>query len=169
MKTIGLGAIVVILFTFCGACNSTQSPESKTATSIPIDAKKQSRDNFKKGAIKGHICYPSDFVIPAMKLYAKDIEHNKIYSLATKDNDTSFIFKDLPEGKYVVYAYTIDSEMQDAEGHKLKGSGGYTYAVPCGLSVGCKDQRLIPVEVKAGASASHVDVCDWYGAIVPAE
>jgi hypothetical protein len=76
-----------------GFCNNAQSDASKAITSISADAQKDQIDNVKKGTVQGRICYPTDYVIPSMKLYAKDIEHNKVYSLTTKDNDTFFVLK----------------------------------------------------------------------------
>jgi Tol biopolymer transport system component len=40
--------------------------------------------------------------------------------------------------------------------------GGYTQAVPCGLTAECTDHSLIPVAITPGQITSGADLCDWY-------
>lgn len=49
----------------------------------------------------------------------------------------------------------------------LPNGGGFTAAVPCGLTVNCKDHSLIQIEVKNGESEDSIKISDWYGAILP--
>ena len=41
-------------------------------------------------------------------------------------------------------------------------AGGYTVAVLCGLTYGCDDHSLVPVEVLGGYLTPGVQVLDWY-------
>ncbi|HEV8513416.1 MAG TPA: hypothetical protein VGQ59_09065 [Cyclobacteriaceae bacterium] len=120
------------------------------------------------GIVQGKLCYPSEY-IPAMNVYLKANGSNIIYKLVSKENDQTFSFKKIPEGNYVAYAYTIDATMLDLNNKKSKASGGFSHFVPCGLSVDCKDHSLISFKVNKGKTTNAIDICDWYGAVVPAE
>jgi hypothetical protein len=120
------------------------------------------------GVVQGKLCYPSEY-IPAMNIYLKAAGSNIIYKTVSKENDQAFTFKKIPEGNYVAFAYTTEATMLDLNNKKSKASGGYTKFVPCGLSVDCKDHSLISFKVNKGKTANAIDICDWYGAIVPKE
>lgn len=120
------------------------------------------------GTVKGTLCYPSDY-IPAMKVYLKSKETSKTYSLVIKENQKTFKFRKILEGNYVAFAYTIEETNIDFNNKAFKASGGYTKAVPCGLTVNCNDHSLISFKVKNGKTTKLIDICDWYGAIVPKE
>jgi hypothetical protein len=104
------------------------------------------------GSISGVLGYPASG-IPPLEVYAisKD-DAKKFYFVKTALNQTTFTIKDVAPGVYVVVAYSLD----------YKISGGWTKAVPCGLTVACKDNSLIPVTVKAGEETKGVEVKDWY-------
>ena len=55
------------------------------------------------GTVKGTVCYPSDY-IPAMKVYLKNKETGKLFSLNIKENQKPFKFKKIPAGNYVAFA-----------------------------------------------------------------
>lgn len=120
------------------------------------------------GAVKGTLCYPSDY-IPAMKVYLKNKETSKIYSMIVKENQSTFKFKKIKEGNYVAYAYTVTQTVTDLNNKSTKASGGYTHAVPCGLTVNCNDHTLINFKVKKYKTTKAINICDWYGAVVPKE
>lgn len=123
---------------------------------------------FGQTEVGGTICYPS-YYIPEMTIYLKNIDSNSLYKTTVQKNQKTFKFADIPKGKYVVYAYTKDEIMSDEQGNKFKGSGGFTQMVPCGLSVDCIDHTLIEFEVKSNKKINNLEICDWYGAIVPLE
>ena len=104
-----------------------------------------------------------------MNVYLKAAGSNTIYKLVSKENEQAFMFKKIPEGSYVAYAYTIEATMIDLNNKKSKASGGFTRFVPCGLSVDCKDHSLISFKVNNGKTTDAISICDWYGAIVPVE
>ena len=120
------------------------------------------------GVVKGTLCYPSDY-IPPMTLYLKNQDSQKIYRQITKQNQRNFSFKEIPAGKYVAFAYTLDETLMDDRDNSSKASGGYTQFVPCGLSVECEDHSLIIINVKNGSATTGIQICDWYGAQIPPE
>ena len=103
------------------------------------------------GSISGSLSYPSSF-IPALNVVAFNTETNSWQMVVTQQNQSSYQIDGLPAGTYFVVAYPIG----DAEG------GGYSAAVPCGLSVNCTDHSLLPVQVVSGGIAEGVDPGDWY-------
>ena len=118
------------------------------------------------GTVKGTVCYPSEY-IPAMNVYLKNKETGKIYDLDIKENQKSFKFKKIPEGNYIAFAYTIQEDLTDLKSAVV--SGGYTHAVPCGLTVECKDHSLLIFKVKNGNTTKNIQICDWLGAIMKDE
>lgn len=120
------------------------------------------------GIVQGKLCYPSEYV-PAMNVYLKASGSNTIYKVVSKENEQTFTFKKIPEGSYVAFAYTTEATMLDLNNKKSKASGGFTHFVPCGLSIDCKDHALISFKVNKGKTTNAIDICDWYGAIVPSE
>lgn len=118
------------------------------------------------GTVKGTLCYPSEY-IPAMNLYLKNKETNKLYSLVIKEDQQTFKFKKIPEGNYIAFAYTIQKISTNSDNSTSTASGGYTHAVPCGLSVECKDHTLLNFKVNKGKTTQAIRVCDWFAAIVP--
>lgn len=120
------------------------------------------------GVVQGKLCFPSEYV-PAMNVYLKSAGSAKVYKLVSKENQQAFTFKKIPEGNYVAFAYTLEATSLDLYNKKSKASGGFTQFVPCGLSVDCKDHTLISFKVSKGKTNDAISICDWYGAIVPAE
>jgi hypothetical protein len=109
-----------------------------------------------KGSISGELGYPSG-VIPALRVAAFDVNSDEYFYVETTYNQDSYQIKDLPAGTYHVVAYTLG-------GGSFPGgqAGGYTQAVPCGLTVNCNDHSLIPVEVEGGQNVPNVNPTDWF-------
>ncbi len=104
-----------------------------------------------KGIIKGTLGYPSEG-IPPLEVYAiSSTDDSKYFFIKTAQNQNSFEIEDVDPGTYYVLAYA-----------ESNFAGGWTKAVPCGLSVDCNDHSLTPVVVKAGKTASGIEVKDWY-------
>ena len=120
------------------------------------------------GVVQGKLCFPSEY-IPSMSVYLKATGSNSVYKLVSKENQQTFTFKKIPEGNYVAFAYTTEATQLDLNNKKSKASGGFTRFVPCGLSIDCKDHTLISFKVNKGKTTNAISICDWYGAIVPAE
>ncbi len=120
------------------------------------------------GVVKGTVCYPSEY-IPAMNVYLKNKESGKIYSLEIEENQKPFKFKDIPKGNYIAFAYTVQEVSTDANNKSSIANGGYTKAVPCGLTVDCKDHSLLIFKVENGKTTKNIQICDWFGAIMKDE
>lgn len=104
-----------------------------------------------KGSIKGTLGYPSEG-IPPLEVYAISTTDNSNYFfIKTSQNQNSFEIKDVDPGTYYVLAYS-----------ESNFAGGWTKAVPCGLSVDCNDHSLTQVVVKAGVTTSGIEIKDWY-------
>ena len=121
------------------------------------------------GKVKGTVCYPSEYY-PAMNIYAKNIATRQVYSTSTEEGINKFEIDDLRPGEYIAYAYTKEKLFGDADTpYKEKGSGGYFHAVPCGLRVDCDNHDLIVFKIIGGKTTNMIEICDWYGAVVPEE
>ncbi len=111
------------------------------------------------GSIQGRLSYPSEMVPPLRIVAFRVINGQQTGDyefINTIVGQNQYQMDGLPVGSYWVVAYTINEQGQ-ASGL----AGGYTKAVPCGLSVECSDRSLIPVEVQAGQTSS-ADPADWY-------
>jgi hypothetical protein len=148
MRTISLGAIRTLAFIIFTVCLSACSDHTYE--------------------VNGVLCYPSEY-IPKMTVYLKQTNSQKVYKLKTKENQRSFKFTNIPVGEYYCYSYTIDKILTDTRGIEHKASGGYTKAVPCGLTVDCKDHTLIKFKIDSNIGKDTINLCDFYGAITPSE
>lgn len=104
------------------------------------------------GSIAGSLGFPSSF-IPPMNIVAFDVNSSAWFYITTQQNQTSYQFDNLPAGTYYVVAYPQDDPTY---------GGGYSAAVPCGLSVECTDHGLLPVTVVGGQITQGVDPTDFY-------
>ncbi len=105
----------------------------------------------KTGNIKGTLGYPSEG-IPPLEVYAiSTTDSSNYFFIKTSQNQNSFEIEDVDSGTYYVLAYS-----------ESNFAGGWTKAVPCGLSVDCNDHSLTPVVVKAGVTTSGIELKDWY-------
>ena len=104
-----------------------------------------------------------------MNVYLKSVNTDKSFKLSITEDQRTFKFKKVPAGSYVAFAYTIEETLIDFHNKKSKASGGFTRFVPCGMAVDCKDHTLISFKVNKGKTTGAISICDWYGAIVPAE
>jgi hypothetical protein len=102
------------------------------------------------GGIAGQLSYPSSF-IPSMVVVAYEVGGFNYRYVITNENSAAYQIDDLPPGDYYVVAYPDPSY-----------PGGYSQAVPCGLSVDCTDHSLIPVPVKSGEVTQGVNPGDFY-------
>ena len=113
------------------------------------------------GTITGKLSYPSSF-IPPMRVVVFTLDNAVVAYTDTAMNQGSYSI-DLPEGTYHVIAYPYDptaSVVATTTDNKTF-AGGYTAAVPCGLSVDCTDHTLLNVQVAKGQTV-HADPGDWY-------
>lgn len=104
------------------------------------------------GGIAGQLSYPSSF-IPSMTVVAFDINSANYRYIITNENSSTYQIDDLAPGSYFVVAYPNNDSSYP---------GGYSAAVPCGLSASCTDHSLIPVEVKSGEVTQGINPGDFY-------
>lgn len=123
--------------------------QAPPATSVPPAA---TEPPVLSGGIAGQLGYPSSF-IPPMYVVAFEVSGPNYYYVLTDLNDTAYRIDNLPPGNYYVVAYPADSPNYP---------GGYSQAVPCGLSVDCADHSLIPVTVSGGQVTQGISPTDFY-------
>lgn len=111
------------------------------------------------GKVAGSLCYPSS-AIPPLDVFLQNVNTNEIISIQTNMNQQEFEFDEVLAGKYIAFAYPQST---------AELGGGYTEFVPCGLSVECTDHSFIEFDVDAGETTSEIEICDWYGAEIPAK
>lgn len=125
--------------------------ESKMPAEGFEDVEEMVVEKNEKGSIKGTLGYPSEG-IPPLEVYAISTTDNSNYFfIKTSQNQNSFEIEDVDPGTYYVLAYS-----------ESNFAGGWTKAVPCGLTVDCNDHSLTPVVVKAGVTTSGIELKDWY-------
>lgn len=120
--------------------NTTTAPETNTAP------------QEERGSISGALGFPSQGIPPLVIHAFKAGTTHSAASITTQQNQMSYTIKDLEPGAYNVVAYTTDGAL----------AGGYTKAVPCGLSVDCPDHTSFPVIITPGRKAVGIDLKDWY-------
>ena len=103
------------------------------------------------GSISGNLSYPSEF-IPPLRVVAFNADTQEYIFVDTQQDQGTYQIDNLPPGTYHVVAYFP----------QLSLGGGYSQAVPCGLSVDCPDHSLIDVEVKPGEVTAGINPGDWY-------
>jgi hypothetical protein len=108
------------------------------------------------GAISGQLMFPAS-ALPAMKVVAFNIETGETFSVNTTANQNTYKIDNLPAGRYFVVAYSIGGD-----GFTPGVAGGYTAAVPCGLTTACTDHTLLEVNVIANSVTQNVVPGDFY-------
>lgn len=102
------------------------------------------------GSISGSLSFPSEG-IPALTVVAWSLSEEGVYYYTTTQAGSSYYqIPNLPIGMYQVVAYSGEF------------AGGFSYAVPCGLTASCTDHGLVYVEVFAGVDSYGTDPIDWY-------
>jgi hypothetical protein len=110
--------------------------------------------NTQPGSISGSLNYPSNF-IPSMDVVAFSTDSSSYFYVVTAEGSSSYQIDNLPVGGYYIVAYPN----MDGVGTL---AGGYSAAVPCGLSVECTDHSLFVVTVTSGQVTTGADPFDWY-------
>jgi hypothetical protein len=125
-----------------------------------------SNKNIKYGTVEGGLGYPSENV-PELKIYFMNNSNNDTITFETQYDRLSYKFEKIPEGEYTAFAYVIDSKNNKDNGFVSGFGGGYTNAVPCGLTVKCSDHTLKTFKIYPNETTTGIDITDWYGAILP--
>lgn len=136
--------------------NKMPAPQEQMMTgdeTVPtVDEMVVAEPGSEMAVLSGTLGYPSE-MIPAVSIFAfNQDDQTQFFSVETSENDQSFTL-DVPAGTYLLVAYPLNTPEM---------AGGYTQAVPCGLSVECTDHSLIPVTVGAGQIIDTIEIKDWY-------
>jgi hypothetical protein len=161
VATLDVNVIVTQTFAALTAQAATQksaaTPPAPTATQASsVPAITQPAATSTTGSISGKLIYPSSS-IPAMHVAAYLYGTESYIVITTTAGQSSYEIDGLNPGIYWVIAYTIGGG-----GFPDSLPGGYTKAVPCGLSANCTDHTLIDVIVAAGHITPNVSPEDWY-------
>lgn len=111
----------------------------------------------KKNIIEGSIGYPSDYV-PQVEVFLENVvtgSQLKQLVEASFDGESTYCFHDVPDGKYIIFAIPTEPDIETLV-------GGYTNAVPCGLTIDCDDHTYIELDVKKGKHLQGINIYDWY-------
>ena len=104
------------------------------------------------GGLGGKLGYPSSGIPPMRIVAFRTNNLSEYYSITTVLNQGTYSMS-LPPGQYYVVAYVIGGGL----------AGGYTQAVPCGLTAACADHSLIAVRVSSMVVLNNeVNLLDWY-------
>ncbi len=147
-----------LLLAACGGGEEAANPDdiativAATLEAAEAAAPAATEPSATTGTIAGQLSYPSEG-IPPLNVVAFDVNSDAWFMVATQQNQQSFELENLPPGSYYLVAYTTDSNY----------GGGYTAAVPCGLTADCTDHQLLPLIVNAGET-TEADPADWYAA-----
>jgi hypothetical protein len=111
--------------------------------------------SFPTGLITGTLTYPAD-AMPPERVVAWSTTDSSHYSVDTVAGQATYELG-VPTGTYAVVAYSIGGG-----GFPNGLAGGYSQAVPCGLTASCTDHTLMPVTVDADVTLTNINPGDWY-------
>ncbi len=167
LKPVKIISVILLFASLLAACNTNveiadNEPEPEpAATEMPLTTAEEIPPAALPGGVSGALSYPSEF-IPPLRVVAFRLENGQpngeFNFIMTSENQSTYQIDGLEPGQYWVVAYTIPA----GEGIPQGLAGGFSHAVPCGLSVDCGDHSLITVEVQAGQLTGGVDPVDWY-------
>jgi hypothetical protein len=149
---------------------------TNTNSNVPVQALSDARSYQKAttappkattdtGSISGDLDYPGES-IPPLRVVAFREGSSQQYFVDTEPDLLFYRIDNLPPGRYTVVAYNMEPVRQ-GDGSALIIAGGYTNAVPCGLSAGCTDHALRVVQVSAGHEQTDISPTDFDGEFPP--
>lgn len=124
--------------------SATAVPTLAPATAVATDD-----GSNEPGVVSGGLSYPSES-IPQLAIVFFNQGNGTWWWVGTAANQSSYQMT-LPVGTYHVVAYNSGGL-----------AGGYTAAVPCGLTAACTDHTLLDVKVTSNARVTGINVADWY-------
>jgi hypothetical protein len=142
---------------------TTPSASTATPTALPttVAAASQTptagaRDFFPpNGKISGQLSYPASS-LPPMRVTAFRVDDGSASFTDTAAGQSTYELE-LPGGDYHIVAYSLGGG-----GFPSGLAGGYTKAVPCGLSADCTDHTLIVVTLVVSTTLTNINPGDWY-------
>lgn len=108
------------------------------------------------GAIEGALLYPACTGLPTdLKVCAEEASTGAVTCTQRFVDQDGYRYRlELPKGRYAVWAESKTAR----PGYRAY----YSAAIPCGLSVECKDHHPIPLAVDAGALTTGISPADWF-------
>jgi hypothetical protein len=131
------GALSVASATSTPAPTATVASAPQPTSSLP-------------GGISGSLTYPGSS-IPPIVVVAFNLDTNYWWWVGTASGQSFYSIQDIPAGRYHVVAYG-NGDL----------AGGYSAAVPCGLTAACTDHSLLTVQVSPGETTQGITPGDWY-------
>ncbi len=120
------------------------------------------------GSIGGELAYPGE-EIPALVVVAADKVSGRQFSVRTAANQRTYRIE-IPagvRGSFLVFALPVEEVRQPWGEPPLRGA--YTFASLCAVATpgknvagGCKDHRLLAVEVSGDKDVTRIAIDDWY-------
>jgi hypothetical protein len=129
----------------------TATPFPTATTAAPAEPTSDTPVIDQGAAITGNLSYPAE-KIPGLFVVAFDAQTLGYVTHVETQPDQSTYTLQVPNGTYVVVAYTLDAKL----------AAGYTQAVVCGLTAACTDHSLIPVPAANGGATGEINPTDWY-------
>ena len=149
-----LSAIVNATMTAVSA--SQPKPTLPPATQASTAAPAATQASQPLGVVVGeNLMFPAD-KMPALRIVFYSTEYLPVATTDTAPGQNSYSIE-LPAGSYHVVAYSLGGD-----GFNAGTAGGYTQAVPCGLSVNCNDHHLLLIVVKPGEKLTGINPNDYY-------
>lgn len=160
---LGLAALLLCCTTPPAPASTSPSPSGPVPTvavsASPAPAVCPAVRQISLGAISGRVGYPSDFV-PPLAVFAIRVDDPGTYRVLHTERvppgSSSYTMSAVEPGVYSVVGYV--------EGQASTLAGAYTAAAACGLGASCTDHTVVRVTVRAGETATGIDVRDWYAA-----
>jgi hypothetical protein len=158
--------VVIALLVVASSCGHTASlgPASSTRVS-PLS---QSPVLANSGQIAGTVNYPAGGPVRAQSVYAIATNGQTFLTVETVSGQGTYTMRGVAPGDYFVLTvapsapyYSASSSARTGQAYRFPA--GYTKAVPCGLSISCRDHSLVVVRVSAGTTTAGIDPTDWYG------
>lgn len=154
-----------ILVGVAAACTPATVPTASSSPAASGARAATPQPGPQNGTIAGALGYPAQG-IPSLAIYAISTDGKSFYVVETVQNQQHFTMLGVPPGDYYVYATTRPVQSTEASAPRIQSplrfGGGYTKAVPCGLTITCTDHSMIVVHVAAGSTADNVSPSDWY-------
>lgn len=135
------------------ATDTTTGATTGTTTAQTEQTAPAAEDDQELGSISGALGFPSQGIPPLVIHAFKAGSAQSVTSITTQQNQMTYTIEGLAPGTYNVVAYTASEPAM---------AGGYTKAVPCGLSVDCTDHTSFPIIITPGRKAVGIDLKDWY-------
>jgi hypothetical protein len=129
---------------------TTNAPPTSGPTPMATSPSAPQPTSNLPGRISGSLTYPGSSM-PPIVVVAFNLDTHYWWWVGTASGQSSYSIDNIPAGRYHVVAYGSGDL-----------AGGYTAAVPCGLTAACSDHSLLTIQVLPGETTQGVNPGDWY-------